>query len=160
MGSELVGVFGTGTFDQSDSSTNTVSGVLSVADATGSGTYNLLGGTLTTDGTIVGNNNGDNIASGTGTFNQIGGQQTIGNSGVEADDLVVGADAGSNGVFNLGDLSAQSPSLTIYGNAIIGRDGADTETFANAATGSMTVAGNGTSMSVFQYSGYELGERR
>ena len=128
--------------------------MLSVADATGSGTYNLFGGTLTTDGTIVGNNNGDNISSGTGTFNQIGGQQTIGNSGVEADDLVVGADAGSNGVFNLGDSSAQLPNLTAYGNALIGRDAADTETFASAATGSMTVAGNGTSMSVFQYSGY------
>jgi T5SS/PEP-CTERM-associated repeat protein len=154
-GSEVVGIFGTGTFNQSDSSANTVSGVLSVAGSAGSGTYNLFGGTLTTDGTIVGNNDGDSVPSGTGMFNQIGGQQTIGVSGVASDDLVVGANAGANGTFNLGDASAQLPSLTIYGDTIIGRDAADPITSANAAVGSMTVAGDGTNMSVFQYSGFD-----
>jgi hypothetical protein len=102
---EYVGYQGQGTYIQSAGS-NTVSNNLVLGDSPGSsGTYALSDtGQLQAQNLYVGN-------SGSGTFTQSGGSNTVGN-------LVVAANPGSSGTYNLegGNLSATNIQVNTGGN--------------------------------------------
>jgi len=115
------------------------------------GTYTMTGGTVTANGDqSTGNDtSGAGIIvgdAGNGTFNQIGGSVTSGVLGGQRGDLLIGAQAGSTGNYNLGDSTNSSPTLQVYGDATIGRDA--------AANGTLTIAGDGTAMNVNQYTDF------
>ena len=148
------------------------------------GYYYMSGGTLTAGGDpspghdtsgagiIVGD-------AGDGTFNQTGGSVTSGVVGANRGDLIVSAQTGSTGVYNLGvtgQSESNAPTLQVYGDTTIGRDAAGlitfqipnpaytqgsnlpmtlTETIPGAASnGTLNIAGNGTSVSINQYTGF------
>ena len=86
---EIVGNFGTGTFEQS-ASTNTITATLSVGSAVNStGSYTLSGGTLTAIQELVGDHGAGSVthSAGSNTF-------TIGS-------LILGNSAGGSGTYNL-----------------------------------------------------------
>ena len=109
---EIVGDAGDGTFTQGQgnfgySTTNSVSGTLTLGGQAGShGIYNLIAGTLSTQNTTVGD-------AGIGTFNQSGGTHTVNET------LSVGKQAGSSGVYNLSN-GALSAANEIIGDAGLG----------------------------------------
>jgi len=125
--------------------------------STGNGTYNLNnGGTLTvSNNMLVGN-------GGVGVFNQVAGPVTSGTpqvsggaAGVEGD-VVIGAQSGSQGTYNLGDATAQSPNLTVNGSIIIGRDPGSNGATVPGATPTnpnLVIQGDGTNLSVFYNGG-------
>jgi T5SS/PEP-CTERM-associated repeat protein len=137
------------------------------------GTYTMTNGILTANGDqSVGNDtSGAGIIvddAGNGTFNQIGGLVTSGVGGTQRGDLVISAQAGSTGNYNLGDSTNGAPTLQVYGDATIGRDAAGGVTVPDglgdggtvtvplaSANGTLTIAGNGTAMSVNQYTGFD-----
>jgi uncharacterized protein with beta-barrel porin domain len=106
---ETIGVYGDGTFNQSNGTNQVTRGLtLGLGNGnSGSGTYNLSGGNLSADSQCVGYN-------GTGTFNQSGGNNTV------AGDLALGYHFRGVGVYN---LSGGSLSTT---NTIIGASGTGT----------------------------------
>jgi hypothetical protein len=117
------------------------------------GLYTMAGGILNVGGdastgvdtTNVGILVGD---AGTGTFNQTGGQVTSGNAGGQEGDLLIGAQAGSTGVYSLTDPNnAGNVSLIVNGNVEIGRDAASNG--LAAANGTVTI-GSGTDSPSFQ----------
>jgi hypothetical protein len=96
---EVVGDAGDGTFIQgqnnygygASSPTNSVTGTLTLGkQANGTGTYNLLSGTLTAQQQVIGD-------AGSGVFNQFGGTNAVTGS------LVLAQQAGSHGIYNLID---------------------------------------------------------
>lgn len=107
---------------------------------TGVGTYNLTGGSLiTTGGLAIGD-------AGTGTFNQTGGTLQVGSVGADPD-MVVGAQAGSVGAYNLSGGGA----ATVNGNMIIGRDGAfgsNAAAMGSVAVGTVGAVGDTTNLTV------------
>jgi len=108
-----VGNYGTGVFHQAElfgipSNVTVTDGGLSLGTNAGAtGTYNLIGGTLTTPWTNVGDN-------GAGTFNQGGGDHNVDNY------LTVGANPGSTGMYELGG------GVINAGTSIVGYGGAGT----------------------------------
>jgi hypothetical protein len=130
------------------------------------GVYTMTGGILTVGGDPTSNAGiivGD---AGNGTFNQIAGSVTSGVLIGQRGNLVIGAQAGSTGTYNLGNSTSQAPTLQVYGDLILGRDAAGSVTvpdpastatdplppitvLLNAASGSLTIAGNGTVMNVY-----------
>ncbi|MCX5890989.1 MAG: hypothetical protein NTY36_16320 [Deltaproteobacteria bacterium] len=97
---EIVGVFGTGVFNQSNG-VNKINGDLSLGDGrNSSGTYNLSGGDLSVENEVIG-------ASGNGTFIQTGGTHTI------TGDLVLAASPGSRGT-----LALLGGGISVGGNYI------------------------------------------
>jgi fibronectin-binding autotransporter adhesin len=145
------------------------------------GTYTMTGGSLTANGDqSTGNDtSGAGIIvgdAGNGTFNQTGGSVTSGVADVQRGDLLIGAQAGSTGNYNLGDSTNGTPTSQVYGDTIIGRDAAGSVTVSvpnpdstpdnplpninvvvplAPANGTLTIAGDGTSMSVNQYAGFD-----
>ncbi len=141
------------------------------------GTYTMTGGTVTAGGDqSVGNDtSGAGIIvgdAGNGTFNQIGGSVTSGvldtGSGGQRGNLLISAQAGSTGTYNLGDSTSGAPTLQVYGDATIGRDAAGSVTVSDglgdggtvtvplgSSNGTLAIAGNGTAMSVNQYTGFD-----
>lgn len=116
---EIVGQFGTGTFNQYGG-TNTIvnSGLRIGRNAGSSGTYNLYAGTLSVGGNMrVG-------SSGSGVFNQSGGTANIANTVFVADQT------GATGIINLTGGTLTSGGGVI-GNAI-------------GSTGAVTVTGPGS----------------
>lgn len=139
---------GTGTFNQS-AGTVDVTGNLVIGtdgdgtnDGYGTGTYNLNGGTLTVSGAgYIGNNGG------TGTVNQIAGSTTFDQGmflGTDpASSLGGGPPPAATGTYNLGSTSNPlSPTLEVYENATLGWNA--------YATGTLNIAGDGTSASFNQ----------
>jgi len=119
----IVGDAGAGSYTNNNATHNVTGNLILGNQSTGNGTYNLNnGGTLTvSNNMLVGN-------GGVGVFNQVAGPVTSGTpqvsggaAGVEGD-VVIGAQSGSQGTYNLGDATAQSPNLTVNGSIIIGRD--------------------------------------
>jgi fibronectin-binding autotransporter adhesin len=137
------------------------------------GVYTMTGGILTAGGDPsigVSTRNAGIIVgdAGNGTFNQIAGSVTSGVANGQRGDLVIGAQDGSTGNYNLGDSSNGIPNLQVYGDTIIGRDAAGSVTVPDpnnnnnpvtvpldAANGSLTIAGNGTTMRVNQTTGFD-----
>ncbi len=136
------------------------------------GIYNMSGGTLTAGGDQSTGNDTSGAGvivgdAGNGTFNQTGGSVTSG-SGVTAQrgDLIISAQAGSTGAYNIGQTGASPtapPTLQVYGDAVLGRDGAGSVTVPDglndggtvtvplaASNGTLAIAGNGTSVSINQ----------
>lgn len=111
----IIGMRGEGTFNQYGG-THTANYILELGgSATGNGTYNLVDGVLTTNGTIVG-------SWGSGTFNQgvdpVTGYITAGGTHTVYGDLVLGANGGISGTYNL-----YRGNLNVDGWAIIGGNG-------------------------------------
>ncbi|MEJ2092337.1 MAG: hypothetical protein P8X65_09115 [Syntrophobacterales bacterium] len=134
---EYIGSFGSGIFNQSGG-THTVSTKNLFLGyfyrPTGSGTYNLKGGSLSVAGNeYIGN-------SGSGTFNQSGGTHTVGL------DLTLGNEATGSGTYNL----SKDGSLSVSGDEFIGYNG--TGVF-NQTGGTHTVAGILTLAAQFGSSG-------
>ena len=103
IGNESIGASGNGIFAQSDG-THSVSNSLFVGDmASGSGTYNLSGGSLSASFEYIGN-------SGSGIFTQSGGTNTVHPGG-----LILGN--GGNGSYTLGG-STGAPVLSAAGEFI------------------------------------------
>ena len=101
---EVIGNDGVGTFNQI-AGTNTISNTFHVgANTSGNGTYNLISGSLTTNG-------GDDIIglSGTGMFNQIGGTHSGGSS------LIIGAGSTGNGTYILGGAGFLNKTIQTIG---------------------------------------------
>jgi hypothetical protein len=149
-GSEFVGNYGTGNFNQGGG-TNSIGGYLFLGDNTGSnGTYTQTGGTLSpTAGEYVGYN-------GTGTFNQSGGTNTF--TGTAA--LLIGTFAsGSYTLSSTGTISANGGEYVGYaalgtftqtggannitgGNSLlVGGFSGSTGTYTLGGTGSLSDAG-------------------
>jgi T5SS/PEP-CTERM-associated repeat protein len=138
-GNELVGVSGTGVFNQS-AGNNTVVGGLDLGYQTGSsGTYSLSGaGALSVTGAAGAA--GETIGyNGNGTFTQTGGTNTA--SGV----LYLGYQAGSSGTYTLSGTG----SFSNTGNEYVGYNG--TGNF-NQSGGTNTIAG-GNSLLIGQNTG-------
>ncbi len=187
----VVGSQGTGTFIQV-SGTHAVSNTLTIGQQNsqplsgpaGSGTdsnpvfggpapgvYTMTGGILTAGGDPsigVSTSNAGIIVgdAGNGTLNQIGGSVTSGVGGGQRGDLLIGAQAGSTGNYNLGDSSNSAPSLQVYGDTTIGRDAAGSVTVPDpnnnlvtvplaSANGMLTIAGDGTTVNVNQTAGFD-----
>src|ERR1041384_6117979 len=107
-GNEYIGVFGTGTFTQDDG-TNSVAGLIvggNASSATGTGTYNLNGGSLTAGFESLG------IGGGFASFNQSGGVNKV----AGAFDI----DAGAGGVST---YSLSGGSLSVFVEETIGVSG-------------------------------------
>ena len=118
------GYDGTGAVTQTQG-TFTVSGILSLADQTGSsnGTYNLSGGTLASNVGYIG-------TSGTGTFNQSGGTYTV------AGGLFFSYNQNASGTYNLSGTG----TLSVGGTEYLGYDG---PSYFTQGTGTVhTVSGN------------------
>jgi len=131
----IVGENGSGTVNQGGGNLNLSGKSVSLtlgANANSSGVYNLNGGSLETQALNVGD-------AGFGQFNQSGGAAavsgalTIGNQGTGigqlnlsggtttvTGNLLVANDAGSEGVVSLNANGANTPNLTVEGNAVIG----------------------------------------
>jgi T5SS/PEP-CTERM-associated repeat protein len=133
---EIIGNFGTGTFDQSGG-LNQVPLVnpeyppqVIVGENAGStGTYYLSGGTLATGGFYVGDQYiGQELVgfNGTGTFNQSGGTNSV-------DRLFVGYNAGSTGAYILSGTG----SVAVTGAVYLGYNGNSTGTYALSGSGSI-----------------------
>ena len=124
-GNALIGSGGIGTFTQT-AGTNNVSGTLYLgfpgqgSATTGTGTFNLSGGTLTTNGTQVAN-------FGAGTFNQTGGTHTT-------PQMLIGLNS-ANGVYNLSGTGV----LNNNGALVVGYSGPGT---FNQTGGTVTATGN------------------
>jgi hypothetical protein len=120
---EDIGCSGSGTFIQSGGTNSTTSLYLGVdgagdgLSASGSGSYNLTGGSLVTIGgspysyQVVG-------YYGNGSFAQHGGSNTLGSTSLSVN-LYVGYYGGSNGVYTM-DAIVSAPSLTVTGSEILG----------------------------------------
>jgi hypothetical protein len=184
-----VGFFGRGTVNQSGGSA-TVNGMLDIANGptqplgpnnmpTRSGIYNLSAGLLTVQEAIVGN-------GGVGTVEHTGGLLTIGTgydgqvlangltSVTHSGNLIVGAQAGSIGTYDLGetgqanttqwagypdfspdtpppafDDAGNAPFVQVFGNIVIGRVTAGLDVFGEphpAASGTFNLAGDGSTL--------------
>jgi T5SS/PEP-CTERM-associated repeat protein len=186
----VVGSQGTGTFIQNGGThavTNTLTigqqNSLPLSGPAGTGTqsnpifggpapgvYTMTGGILTAGGdpsTGVSTSNAGIIVgdAGNGTFNQIGGSVTSGVGGGQRGDVLIGAQAGSTGVYTVGDATNQGPSLQVYGDTVVGRDAAGVSSAINpdtgqpytlaAANGTFNVAGDGTVVKINQTSGFD-----
>ena len=126
-GTENIGYSGTGAFTQSGG-THTINNNLTLgSDSTGSGIYNLSGGTLNVGGDIV---NG----TGSSTFNLDGGALNVTGSSISLDFFRIGNASGSNGSFTLGS----GKTLTAV-TEVIGYSG--TGSFTQSG-GTHTVSGN------------------
>lgn len=133
-GGESIGVYGTGTFNQSGGSNDAVTMILG-ANVGGTGTYNLSNGTLTTYRRL-------NIGyKGDGTFNQSGGI-TYANQGV-----LVGVEVGGSGIYNLSNGSLVKMS-GVY-DFSVGCSG--TGTF-NQTGGTVSFTGMGEQAFIYQSS--------
>lgn len=111
----VVGMRGQGTFNQYGG-THTANYLLELGgSSTANGTYNLVDGVLATNGTIVG-------SSGTGTFVQgkdpLSGDITSGGTHTVSGDLILGANGGIKGEYNL-----HGGDLNVDGWAIVGQSG-------------------------------------
>ena len=134
--SEFIGNYGTGTFTQSGG-THTVSNQLSLGynsdvNGTGSGTYDLSGGSLSANYEYIGR-------KGTGSFTQSGGTHTVTN------DLILGNSSGSSGSYDLtsGSLSANRQYIGHYGTATFTQSGGSNTITTNLYIGNSST-GNGT----------------
>jgi len=146
-GNENVGVFGTGVFQQSGTTSNTVGGSLYISSGFGgpSSSYTLTDGTLTVSGSeIVGfaaqgsftQSGGSNSVTGGLTLGllsssptQFGaGTYTLGGTGAlnAGGDVVLGSGAGSSGTFNYNTVSGDAATLSFTGsgqNLVVGDAG-------------------------------------
>jgi hypothetical protein len=117
-GNEVVGDYGTGTFNQSGG-TQAISGTLDIGNQTvGVGAYTLSSGAMSVDSEVVGN-------AGAGTFVQSGGTQTISNN------LIIGAQTTATG-----GMTLNSGSTQVSGNAYVGGNAS-----GQAGIGVLTVQG-------------------
>ena len=122
---EIIGYDGKGVYNQSSGQNNVASYILLGVNATGNGTYNKSGGSLTTGALQVGN-------AGTGTFNQSATTVNIG-SGVfdpgQPFSLIIG------GIYNsgsplpgIGTYTMSSGNLNVAGGEAVGQAGTGTFT--------------------------------
>ncbi len=77
---EIIGMGGTGTFNQTGGE-NSISGLLDVGFQSAQGTYNLSGGSVTSDRTIIGDGTGDSSTPDNWAFNGLGGVLNISETG-------------------------------------------------------------------------------
>ena len=119
----------------------------------------LTAGGISKIGIIVGD-------GGAGTFNQTSGGLVTSGLGstnypaLPADgaraDIIIGAQAGSTGIYNIGVTGqTAAPALQVFGDIVLGRDPAAASPPPSAANGTLNIAGDGTSISVNQYYGYD-----
>ena len=100
---EIVGNFGTGSFEQS-ASTNTIAATLTVGSVVNStGSYTLSGGTLTANQELVGDHGVGSVTHSAGLNMLTGGSLILGNS------------AGGSGTYNLSGTGA------VTGDVVVGR---------------------------------------
>ena len=124
-GSEYIGEYGTGIFNQSGGTNSMFSGLDLGYHENASGTYNLSNtGELSAPTEYVGDN-------GSGAFNQSGGTNTVSNS------LYIGFGSGKSSSYNLsgtGQLSANEEYLGCYGTGTFNQSGG-TNTTSNLFLG-------------------------
>ena len=131
-GTEFIGAFGQGVFQQGDgagTTSNTVGGDLYISSGTGgpASSYTLSDGTLSvTGGMVVG-------FAATGSFTQTGGSSTVGGG------LTLGLFAGGNGTYTLG-----GGTLGVTGDAAVGSDGTGGTGAFNESAGAATIGGTMT----------------
>lgn len=125
VGSETIGVRGTGTFDQ-EGGTHTTGSLVLGQNAGSSGTYYFTGGTLNDDA-IVGD-------AGIGVFNNSGGTHNV------TGDLILGNQATGDGTYNLSGTG----SLNVTGTEFIGAAGTGTfmQTGGTNTANSISVGNN------------------
>jgi len=146
---EYVGDVGSGTFNQNGTSSNTISGNLSVGKAT-QGTYNLSGaGNILQNAYLTAGSEtiGD---AGNGTFNQSGtAVNTI--TGVMGT-LIVGSQSTSTGTYTLSDTASLSAANETIGDAGTGTF-TQSGTSSNAVSGTLTLGNQKGSLGTYTLSG-------
>ena len=139
---ETIGVYGDGTFNQSNGTNRVTQGLtLGLGNNTsGSGTYNLRGGNLSADSQCVGYN-------GTGTFNQSGGNNTV------AGDLDLGYHFRGVGAYNLsnGSLSTTDTIIGDSGTGTFSQTGG-----SHTVSNTLTLGINAGSSGVYNLQGGSL----
>jgi T5SS/PEP-CTERM-associated repeat protein len=121
-GTAFIGASGKGTFNQGDGAL-TVGAMVLGQNGSGSGTYNLNGGTLN-DSLIVGD-------AGVGVFNNSGGTHNV------FGDLIIGNQSGGDGTYNLSGTG----SLAMSGDMNLGFASGATGAF-NQSAGSIDIVSN------------------
>ena len=165
------GINGTLTLGAQNTPVEPCGGGCATAGGQAQGTYTMTDGSLTANG--IGSGTGVVVGdAGIGTFNQIGGSVTSGtpqvNYPIPGDnylpgnqgDVIIGAQAGSQGTYNLGSTGQPAaPTATVYGGVIIGRDaGSNAGTIpaspgATPANPNLVIQGDGTSLNVYANGG-------
>jgi hypothetical protein len=148
IGTEAVGGYGTGVFNQSGG-TNTTGDDLVIGVSSGSvGTYNLSGGALTSGFEVVGN-------GGTGNFDQSGGTNTINvSAGIGSDGLGLEIGGSGTSTYTLSGTGALSVSGKEYvgngGTGIFNQTGGTNTNsdlyvgYPSGCNGTYTLSGNGS----------------
>ena len=131
---EYIGAYGTGEFNQTGG-TNSMTYLYLASRSTGSGVYNLSGGTLSAGTEYIG-------FAGTGEFNQSGGTNNLGQ-------MVIGYDSLSSGTYNLnsGDLYTNSEIIGQGGTGEFNQSGG-----TNNVVTTLTIAENAGSTGTYNLS--------